>query len=427
MDASTQTPSDIPTALAALSAAGVTAAPPLEAAVTDAQWLVYASSGVTRTGTLGPLGAAIPQQTFGLDREWFNVVPLGGGRVAFQRGDLLTVGEVRPDGSCVDVRDNHQVPINHSLVAVGADMVISYLVQTGPHGYVGRAIIGRIRPDGAYVQLSESHLWDFWTHIVPVQDGLVLFYNAETRLAATGRVTPDGGFADLQNHPGFDPWTHVLPAADGTLFFFHKPSGAAAPAASRPTAGSPTCAAARRSSAAGASRRRATGACSSPRRRAGSSSRVSRSTGGSPTHARSPVGCRRAPSSCGSGPAPRFDGTRLEPYGEGHAPRPRPHAVPSPVRSLVRRRHAGVYFRTFSNPLRGTTRACPHRPVGRRAQARRRGPPAAAPTGRRRRAATHVAPTLAAWTSIDAWPKRVSTTRRRGPCSSSTGCRTGRR
>lgn len=228
MDASTQTPSDIPTALAALSAAGVTAAPPLEAAVTDAQWLVYASSGVTRTGTLGPLGAAIPQQTFGLDQEWFNVVPLGGGRVAFQRGDLLTVGEVRPDGSCVDVRDNHQVPINHSLVAVGADMVISYLVQTGPHGYVGRAIIGRIRPDGAYVQLSESHLWDFWTHIVPVQDGLVLFYNAETRLAATGRVTPDGGFADLQNHPGFDPWTHVLPAADGTLFFFHKPSGAAA-------------------------------------------------------------------------------------------------------------------------------------------------------------------------------------------------------
>ncbi len=219
---------DTRTPLEALVASGATAAEPWALAPGDGQWLSYGPSGVTSTGALATNGALVPQQTFQLDTGWHQHVALGDGRMAFQRGDLLTVGEVRTDGSWVDHRDNHQVPLAHTLVVVAPDLLVSYLVRSGPQGYVGVAVIGRIRPDGAYVQLSEQHLWDFWTHIVPVQDGLVLFYNAYSRLAATGRVTPDGGFADVRNHPGFDPWTQITAALDGTLFFYDRASGAAA-------------------------------------------------------------------------------------------------------------------------------------------------------------------------------------------------------
>lgn len=196
---------DIPGPLEVLVASGVTTGPPVEAAVTDGQWLVYDPAGRTRTGTLTAEGVVFAQRHFTLDQLWGDHVALGDGRMAFQRGELLTVGEVRPDGSWADLRDNHQAPLTHRIVAVAPDMLISYLVRSGPQGYVGVAIIGRIGADGAWTQLSEPYLWDFWTHIVPVQDGLVLFYNSYTRLAATGRVTGDGGFADLRNHPGFDP------------------------------------------------------------------------------------------------------------------------------------------------------------------------------------------------------------------------------
>lgn len=205
---------------------------PAEAAAPgQAMWLRYNfGTGATRTGTLTDNGIAVVLRDFPLDREWSHLLGLGEGRLAAYNHQtrMLTVGEVRVDGTYADLRDNPQAELAHSVMAVFPDMLLFYLVTSGPGGYRGLGVTGRIAASGAYTRLSEPIPLDFWTNIVPVQDGLVLFYNSYSRLAAVGRVTGDGGFADLRTHPGFDPWTHIIAAADGTLLFYNRTTGMAA-------------------------------------------------------------------------------------------------------------------------------------------------------------------------------------------------------
>jgi hypothetical protein len=205
-------------------------AEPAEASPGDAVWLRYSYAGGGRTGVLRPDGTTTVLRDVGLDPLWFHVLALGNGRVAFYNNTsrLLTIGEVGADGGYADLRNNAGVDLGHQVVRVFDDMLLSYLVQATGGGYRGTAVTGRVRADGSYTVLSEPLRWDFWTNIVPVNDGLVLFYNFYSRLAATGRVTGDGGYADLQNHPGFDHWTHIVAASDGTLLFYNTTTGAAA-------------------------------------------------------------------------------------------------------------------------------------------------------------------------------------------------------
>lgn len=200
-------------------------------AADDAMWLRYDyTTGAVRTGALTADGIAIVLRDIPFDRGWSHLLALGDARIAAysQPTGLLTVGEVGADGRYADVRDNPAAETAHTVVTVLPNTLMFYLVRSTPQGYAGTAVVGRIASNGAYSRLSEPYLFDFWTHIVPVQDGLVLFYNAYSRMAATGRVTGDGGFADLQNHPGFDEWTGITAMSDGTLLFYNSLTGAAA-------------------------------------------------------------------------------------------------------------------------------------------------------------------------------------------------------
>ena len=212
-------------------------AEPAAVAPGQAMWLRYNyGSGQARTGTLTPEGVAIMLRDFPLDPQWFQLVALGNGRVAFLNNvtRMLTVGDVGLDGTFADVANNQQVDLAHQLVAVHDDMLLSYLVRATAGGYRGTAVTGRVAANGTYTRLSEPLLFDFWTHIVPVNDGLVLFFNTYSRLAATGRVTGDGGFADVGTFPDFDAWTHIHAASDGTLLFYNINTGAAASGRVRP-------------------------------------------------------------------------------------------------------------------------------------------------------------------------------------------------
>lgn len=206
-------------------------AEPVAIAPDDAMWLRYDySTGQARTGTLTADGIAIVLRDFPLDPAWFQLVAIGNGRVAFLNNNtrMLTIGGVGLDGSFADVRNNEQVDLAHHMVAVFDDLLLFYLVGSDANSYLGTAFTGRVSADGTFTRLSESYLWDFWTSIVAVGDGLVFLYNAYSRVAATGRVTGDGGFAGLQTFPGFDPWTRIVAGADHTLLFYNNFTGDAA-------------------------------------------------------------------------------------------------------------------------------------------------------------------------------------------------------
>lgn len=192
-------------------------------------WLRYNySSGAARTGLLTPDGLAVVLRDHTFDPFWSSIAALGNGRVAFfnTSTSLLTIGEVDVLGGFSDVANTSDAESAHNLRVVNTDTVLFSLSIDG--GTKLQATTGRIEPDGSYRRLREPFLLDFWTHIVATTDGLALFYNQYTGLAATGRFGVDGGFTDLGTFPGFDPWTQIHAAADGTLLFYNTTTGAAA-------------------------------------------------------------------------------------------------------------------------------------------------------------------------------------------------------
>ena len=195
----------------------------------DSMWLRYSWNGVGRTGLLrGNL--AIVLRDFPLDTAWSDIAALDNGRVAFYSVNnfMVTIGEVTTEGRYVDVANHPRAESAHRMLAVYPDMLLFVLVRSGTHGYVSLATTGRVGADGSYTRLSEPLLWDVWTHIVGVGNGVILAYNRDTRLATTGRFSGDGGYSDLQNHPGFDDWTGIHAMTDGTLLFYNTTTGAAA-------------------------------------------------------------------------------------------------------------------------------------------------------------------------------------------------------
>ncbi len=195
----------------------------------QAMWLTYNySSGAVRTGLLTPDALSVVLRDHSFDPNWSSIVALGGGRIAAfnLNTSLLTIGEVDPLGGYADVSNTADAETAHQLRVVNTDTLLFFLpIESGTKG---QAVTGRIRADGSYERLREPFQLDFWTHIVPTADGLVLFYNAYTGLAATGRFGTDGSFTDLATFPGFDPWTQILAAADGTLLFYNTTTGAGA-------------------------------------------------------------------------------------------------------------------------------------------------------------------------------------------------------
>lgn len=195
----------------------------------QSMWLSYNSgTGAARTGLLTQDALSVVLRDTILDTLWTRIVALGNGRVAFFNvaTSLLTVGAVDALGAYGDLRNTADAEQAHNLVVVNTDTVFFTIAIDG--GARSRGTSGRINPDGTYQRLQEPFLLDFWTHIVPTADGLVLFYHRDTRLAATGRFGTDGVFTDLGTFPGFDDWTHIHAGADGTLLFYNTTTGAAA-------------------------------------------------------------------------------------------------------------------------------------------------------------------------------------------------------
>ena len=136
-------------------------------------------------------------------------MPTTDGLVLFYDGNTgkAVTGRVQADGSYQDL-NNVKVPLSfdspQEIVASSDGILLSYSPSEGFE-------TGRLSANGNYVHLLTYKAYkQEWTHIVPTHDGLVLFYNAVTRKAATGRVQADGSFQFLNNYTGFDPWSHIV-------------------------------------------------------------------------------------------------------------------------------------------------------------------------------------------------------------------------
>jgi hypothetical protein len=207
-----------------------------EAPVGEDLWLGYNySTGAAATGRLAADGTSVGLGTFGFDRNWSHIVPTTNGLVLFHNlGGIAVTGQFQADGSFQDLRTYRgsdyvqTADFAHNVVATSDGILLFYRVTSDRTGYKGLAWTGRIKANGDLVRLSETYLFDFWTNIVPANNGLVFFYNVYTGAAATGRIDANGGFRDLNSYSGFDPWTQIVATTDGTLLFYNGNTGLAA-------------------------------------------------------------------------------------------------------------------------------------------------------------------------------------------------------
>lgn len=187
--------------------------------------------GVAVTGRLDAAGTYTDLVTHGGFDRWTHVVAAGdtSGLVLFQTlGGQAAVGLVGVDGSFVDLNARPDTPIaNARIVSTRDGILLFYSTATENGAIVGIAVTGRLAPDGSFVALGEPRRLDFWTHIVPTADGLVLFYRSDNGVAATGRITRLGAIEDLKGFTDFDPWTQIVCTSDGILLFYNRETGAA--------------------------------------------------------------------------------------------------------------------------------------------------------------------------------------------------------
>jgi hypothetical protein len=191
-------------------------------------WVAYTpSSGATTTGRLTSNGAATTLAQFSLDPNWIFILPTVNGMTLFipPAYDHVSTGVFAADGTFTDLVTT---PLNgnfHRVTVLFGGLVMWNRSVSENGRYRSVSVIGRVHPDGRHEFISEQHLLDFWTHIVHVGDGRVLFYNASTHEAATGVVTADGGFRNLAGNFPFDPWTTILSTGDGKVLFHNQPTG----------------------------------------------------------------------------------------------------------------------------------------------------------------------------------------------------------
>jgi hypothetical protein len=160
---------------------------------------------------------------------WSDILPVDttSGRVLFYNVNarLKTVGEVGTAGGYSDVKNWTDAPSPVRFISMRDGILISYS-SAGSQVVFGIAQTWKIAPNGDFFALSEPRLLDFWSHIVPTVNGLVLFYRrADPSSAATGLITPDGAFRDLKSLVGFDQWSHVVSTSDGILLFYNEGGG----------------------------------------------------------------------------------------------------------------------------------------------------------------------------------------------------------
>jgi hypothetical protein len=191
-------------------------------------WVAYdPPTGTTTTGRLAPNGVASPLAQLMLDRNWIFIMPTVNGMTLFipPAYDHVSTGVFADDGTFTDLVTS---PLNgnfHRITPLFGGLVMWNRSVSENGQYRSVSVIGRVHPDGRHEFISEQHLLDFWTHIVHVGDGRILFYNATSHEAATGVVTPEGGFVNLAGNFPLDPWTTILSTGDGKVLFHNQPTG----------------------------------------------------------------------------------------------------------------------------------------------------------------------------------------------------------
>jgi hypothetical protein len=189
------------------------------------------NTGVAVTGRLDANGNYFDLATHTGFDFWTHIVPVGttSGLVLFQEqpSRKAAVGLVGTDGSFADKNNQPDAPFTPVVVSTRDGILIFYQSASENGVNFGLAQTGRLAANGSFVPLSEPRRLDYWSHVVPTIDGLVLFSLADEGIAATARLSPEGAFQDLKGFTGFDPWTHIVSSSDGVLLFYNAGTGAA--------------------------------------------------------------------------------------------------------------------------------------------------------------------------------------------------------
>lgn len=190
-------------------------------------WMAYAATGDTITGRLDPSGATTQLAHFPLDPEWHLILPLEDGMTAFfsTARQSVSTGSFDAQGHFTDRVTSPLGGFFHSAIALPESRIMWNRVVHDSGVQRSVSVVGKVFPDGRHEIVSEPYLLDFWSAIVHVGGGLILFYNGETGLAATGRVTAEGAFIDLGKSFTFDPWTTIRSTGDGMVLFYNSANG----------------------------------------------------------------------------------------------------------------------------------------------------------------------------------------------------------
>jgi hypothetical protein len=107
-----------------------------------------------------------------------------------------------------------------SIIApAAADNLLFYNANTGV------AAVGNLSGDGTYRDLKNLAYDRGWSNIVCASNGTLLFYNRSTGLAASARIAADGTHTDLQNINLTPGWSHIVPLSQGKLLFYQRNTG----------------------------------------------------------------------------------------------------------------------------------------------------------------------------------------------------------
>lgn len=189
------------------------------------------STGAVTTGRVDADGNYADLHNYtGFDRDWNHIAAAGDGLVLFHSNDKMASARVQADGSLQELKafaTSTDLHASH-IVSTGDDLLLFVAsVFTGQSGqYLMKVTTGRLDERGELAVIGVHEGFDFWTHVVPTVGGLVFFYDALTRKAATARFAADGTYVDLKSYTGFDRWSQIVSTSDGVLVFYNRETGA---------------------------------------------------------------------------------------------------------------------------------------------------------------------------------------------------------